>query len=335
VLALALFTVQPLFAQVAIDDLAAPSAPGFVVLGVEPASIARPTSPRAVGLSLLSAVAHGENLVPKNYALEVAPFWLRSRPTLTYKQYDEASIAQTLIQSLSLSVATASFSADGDRPSSVGVSFGLRTMLLKGTHNSETPRLIARLKELQNKILDATSPDEEERLASALRQVALDIQTQNRKRVGWALEMATALAATYPEGNYAKGRVSRLGLWVTPAYELENPRLSLIGVARYLRDREEAQPEADLVDVGLRVQIEWEQLGLSTEAVRRLVSASENDDGSSTRLMGLVDYRISDDLYLSASFGKNYENRLTGKSNLVSFLGVNFGLSRKPLVQIE
>jgi hypothetical protein len=48
-----------------------------------------------------------------------------------------------------------------------------------------------------------------------------------------------------------------------------------------------------------------------------------------------VDYRINDDLYLTASFGKNYEDRVTGKSNLVSFMGLNLGLSKKPLVQIE
>jgi hypothetical protein len=302
---------------------------------VEPESISRPTSPRAVALSLLSAIRDGDSLVPKNYALEVTPFWLKSHPTLTYQEYDGADIKQTLIQSLSLSVATASFPADGDRPASIGLGFGFRTLLLKGEHSSETPRLIARLKEIQNKILDATTAAEEDRLAAELRQVALDIQAQNRKRVGWTLETGAALAARYPESDYRKGRLSRSGLWVTSAYQLENPRLNVIGVARYQHDREEQAIAADLVDVGLRVQVEWEQLSLSTEAVRRLVNSASPDEHGTTRVMGLVDYRINDDLYLTASFGKNYEDRVTGKSNLVSFMGLNLGLSKKPLVQIE
>ena len=66
VLLLALLgTLMPpaLFAQsssVTIDDLKSPASPGFAVLWVEPAVISRPTSPRGVTLSLLSAVRAGD-----------------------------------------------------------------------------------------------------------------------------------------------------------------------------------------------------------------------------------------------------------------------------------
>jgi len=334
VCALGSLVIHPVFAQVTIDDLTTPSAPGFVVLGVEPASVSRPASPRAVALSLLSAIRDGDNIVPKNYALEITPFWLTSHPTLTYQAYDDAGIADTLIRSLSVSVVSASVPADSNGPDAIGLGFGLRGVLLKGAHNSEIPRLLVRLKELQIKILEATSETDEERLEAELQQVALDVQAQNRQRVGWTLEMATALAAKYPESDYERGRVTRFGFWVTPAYELERPRLSFVGVARYLRDSETDATEANLVDLGFRIQAEWEQLGLATEAVRRLGNGANRTDDA-TRLMGLVDYRISDDLYLTASVGKDYEDRITGRSNLVSFMGLNFGLSKKPTVRIE
>ena len=63
-----------------------------------------------------------------------------------------------------------------------------------------------------------------------------------------------------------------------------------------------------------------------------------NDSGNASRdssgFTGLLDYRISDDLYLTASFGQDHTDRQTGKKPLVSFFGVNFGLSKKPVVQV-
>jgi hypothetical protein len=325
------------FAQsstVTIDDLKSPASPGFAVLGVEPAVISRPTSPRGVTLSLLSAVRAGDTLVPKNYALEVAPYWLAAHPNLTYEQYDSAGVTDTLRQTASVSFATARIPASSTQPISTGLGFGMRALAMRGRPNSQIADLTARIKKLQADILTAKTPQEEDKIEADLRNAALDFQAQNRKRVGWILEMAGAFAAQYPEDNVENARLSKFGIWVTPSYQLEAPRLNASAVGRYLRDRRADGIDLNLADLGIRLQAEAEEFGVSVEVVRRFVGETAANEPDSTRVMGLLDYRVSPDIYLTASVGQDFANILTARKPFVSFLGLNFGLSKKPVVQL-
>ena len=329
-LVVGLSLARPAWGQVGVDDLQAPSSPGFVVLGQEPTAIARPSSPRAVGLSLLSAIAESDTLIPKNYALEVTPFWLASHPALTYDAYTDAGVGQTLLQSFAVSVATATLPDAGD--GTVGVGFGARALALKGRPNSNVAPLIAELRQIQDDVLRAATVEEEDRLGVLLQQKALAVQAELRDRVGWVVEVAGAVGAQFQDGAYDSGRVRRFGVWATPTYRWEN-RLSLLGVARYLRDPGLDTMSRNLFDVGGRVQFQLDDLALSTELVGRLASATDAED--SLRVVGTVDYRINDDLYLTSSFGKNHADPTTGTSGLVTFLGLNLGLSRAPTVRIQ
>jgi hypothetical protein len=325
------------FAQpssVTIDDLKTPASPGFAVLGVEPAVISRPTSPRGVTLSFLSAVRDGDTLVPKNYALEVAPYWLASHPNLTYDQYDTAGVADTLRQTLSASFATARIPASRTQPISTGLGFGVRALAMRGRPNSQIADLTARIKTLQADILNAKTPQEEDKIEAELRNVALEFQAQNRKRVGWLLEMAGAFAAQYPEDNVENARLSKFGFWVTPSYQLEAPRLNATAVARYLRDRRLDGIDVNLADLGIRLQADAEEFAVSVEVLHRFLGDTAPTEPNSTRVVGVLDYRVSPDIYLTASFGQDFANRLTARKPLVSFLGLNFGLSKKPVVQL-
>jgi hypothetical protein len=327
----AVFAQSP---SVAIDDLKSPASPGFAVLGVEPAVISRPTSPRGVTLSLLSADRDGDTLVPKNYALEVAPYWLASHPNLTYDQYDSAGVTDTLRQTTSVSFATSRIPASLTQPISTGLGFGVRALAARGRPNSQIADLTARIKKLQADILNAKTPQEEDKIEADLRNAALDFQAQNRKRVGWMLEMAGAFAAQYPGDNVENGRLSKFGFWVTPSYQLEAPRLNATAVARYLRERRVDGIDVNLSDVGIRLQADAEEFGVSVEVLRRFVGETTPNEPNSTRVMGLLDYRVSPDIYLTASFGQDFANILTTKKPLVSFLGLNFGLSKTPVVQL-
>src|SRR5574340_1225846 len=82
-----------------INDIQTPQSPAFVLLGIEPNSISKPTTPRAVAASFVSAVQQGG-------ALEMAPYGLASHPNLTFDDYYNAGLGQTIMQTLSLSVAT-------------------------------------------------------------------------------------------------------------------------------------------------------------------------------------------------------------------------------------
>jgi hypothetical protein len=89
-----------------LDNLKTPVSPGFEILGVAPTAIERPTTPRALALGLLSASSNG-SVLPRDYAVEVAPYWLRPRPTLTFAQYVAPTVAQSIAQSFGISFATA------------------------------------------------------------------------------------------------------------------------------------------------------------------------------------------------------------------------------------
>lgn len=59
--------------KIKLSDAETPAAPGFMLLGIEPKSIDRPTSPKDLTISILGSVAR-ENFVPT--AIEFAPYWL-------------------------------------------------------------------------------------------------------------------------------------------------------------------------------------------------------------------------------------------------------------------
>ncbi len=111
------------------------TAPGFVLLGSEPATVERPGSVTDFILSIQNQT-EDFSVLPKNYALELAPYWLLLGSHITYEQYvNGRNLMANMLQTLSLSVATVSSTFED----SLGVShdmtslgFGFRFSLLRG-----------------------------------------------------------------------------------------------------------------------------------------------------------------------------------------------------------
>src|SRR5687768_5743977 len=144
--------------EITLTDLKTPSSPAFVILGIEPSTVARPTTPRALALELLSRTEHG-SLVPRDYALEISPYWLRSRPELTFDQYISPSTAQSVQQSFSISVATKSSVEGSDSVTSLGL--GFRLTPFAGHLTTRTKQAIERLDSLQGIRIDTLNRREE------------------------------------------------------------------------------------------------------------------------------------------------------------------------------
>jgi hypothetical protein len=117
-----------------ISTLTTPSAPAFTILGLQPNEIARPKSFNAMEASLLSSFTSGVNfIIPRNYALEFSPYWFRSHPTLSFKEYVSPSVGQSLLQNLSVSLATTTEKSSQDTTelfSKMGI--GFRTQIFTG-----------------------------------------------------------------------------------------------------------------------------------------------------------------------------------------------------------
>src|SRR5687767_3961693 len=121
------------FTKITVDDLRPPLSPAFVVLGIEPASVQRPETPRAISSALLSLVRDGST-APRSFAMEVAPFWLKSRPSFEFDSLYKASFGTTLKRSSSISIATTPRVLSGDT-TGTSIGPGYRALLRSGTQS--------------------------------------------------------------------------------------------------------------------------------------------------------------------------------------------------------
>jgi hypothetical protein len=143
VVALGLGAAAHADAQIAINELAAPTSPAFVLLDVSPSSIERPESAKGFVVNAINKLTSAQGF-PKDYALEVAPYWMRAHPTLSFDQYQNPSIVQNLRQSFVVSVATSPIAAaqKGADPLGTHLAVGLHTKVLNGRpHPAMTAKL--------------------------------------------------------------------------------------------------------------------------------------------------------------------------------------------------
>ena len=115
-------------------DLTTPDGPAFVILGVAPSQIARPTTPAGLATSLLSSVHDSTNFIPNNYSLEVTPYWL-GRPQVAFNEYVDPKVRQSIAQTFSLSFAT-SRSAPGAPANNSDIAGGTRLAIWAGHGSS-------------------------------------------------------------------------------------------------------------------------------------------------------------------------------------------------------
>jgi hypothetical protein len=105
--------------------------PALALLGIAPASVSRPNTPRALIASLVSGTG-SSGLVPDGYAVETSPYWLSRHPSLDLDHYYKASPGQRLLYFTALSAATSRQSSNDSIAPDARVSIALRTLLANG-----------------------------------------------------------------------------------------------------------------------------------------------------------------------------------------------------------
>ena len=310
--------------NIPLNDLRTPSAPGFVILGMEPTSVERPMTPRAFAVSLASAASNPEAL-PRDYAIEGSPYWLMPHDDLTYDDYYSNDPLRNVYRNLSLSIAVSKDEALADSlaiDTRIGV--GVRTLLFRGR---DDPKFLENLNVMQMKILNASTEAEEDSTAAEIKEL---IQNKDNQPFGFSLEIAGAVGFHVPENDTEKGKAYKGGIWVTPTYRpTSNGQIQFLGVFRSLVE-DGVRPR---FDVGFRLL--WfatDRIAISAEHVSRIGDIPGTDQQDTYRIAGIVDYRLSEDLYLTATFGRNFENP-AGGGDLLARLGVDFGFGDKPSVK--
>ncbi|HEX8517227.1 MAG TPA: hypothetical protein VF868_13605 [Bacteroidia bacterium] len=101
-----------------------PSSPAFSILDFEPSSVMKPTSNKELGADLLNSFDKDGKLLT-NIGMEVSPYWLKSHPELSRKQYFDPGMMQCILQSFNISAGTVKDTSTGNNKLGVGFRFKL------------------------------------------------------------------------------------------------------------------------------------------------------------------------------------------------------------------
>jgi len=346
------------------NRLKTPESPAFQILGMAPSAIARPTSPRAFAFSFLEALRDQEqfSLVPGNFTVEVNPFWWSAHPGLSFRDYQAGGL-RSLYRTFTLSLATtdsAITTAEGEA-SFRRLGVGARSMLFGRQPEPECLRAIERvvqpvndavaeqialaiatdptlardairLEELRDRVftqqLDDLPAEDKAVLSAPSRQACTD-EIANRR--GFVMSIAGAagfgfLQESDPGALLARprGGIHSLGVWVTPSWL--SGRFSAIGVARLAWDGLQADStRTTALDLGGRAVYSYGRYAASGEALWR--HRGDGDTGDEQyRLAALFDVRLTPDLWLSATFGKDFE--ATSGSGLIALANLQWNLGK-------
>lgn len=322
-----------------IDSLRTPASPAFVLLGIAPVAIERPSSLRAIALSAVSSLRQSGGIIPNDYAIEIAPYWLRSRAAVTFDAFRTAGPLTTAARTLGVSLATMKYEVEGDadeilsRGTRIGA--GFRFLLFDGTPSPRLDALTDSLRALHSQCILLPEPDDELCIeALGTRDVALEIQREARDPDGFVLEVASALTGDFPNDVFEIGRIDRFGVWVTPGLRLRDSEFEFFGVARYIRERRGGT--ADLIDAGGRIGWTGSRFALAAEGVQRHVSL-DSDSETRYRVTGSFEARLSESLLASFTFGKGYEPAAgdpEGRDQIIATLALSFGAGARPTLAI-
>ncbi|WP_313002013.1 hypothetical protein [Chryseobacterium gleum] len=211
-----------------------------------------------------------------------------------------------------------------------------------------------------------SNSEKEKKLAQALEGFVTDYyktETENYKKYldekpAFQLDIASAYSTFFLDNHFKNNQFGKLGFWMTmssginlertkspkkkedqndekskviikeafttDASKIEK-RLNFYAVARYLQDRTiydaaSGFSRSNNYDFGGKIELVYNRFSIGYEFIYR---SSDLDD--TYRSNGIINYKVSESVYINAAFGKNYGD----KNNLITFLGLNWGLDSK------
>lgn len=326
--------------EVKIEDLEIPNAPALTLLDEATTILETPKNIE----TLTTSIANG---LGNNMALEFSPYLLFSTNKSFYdyngfkvitnedeneKKLVEKGLFGQIITNFSVSIASVK------KDSLSNLSIGLRTNLLT-IQNPKRIKVFNKAEKKYNediyKILVNEEPEnlpnnpEYIKLTKEYNKLLDSVASLNTKPL-FSVDIAGGYSHVFTNNNYNSGTKGKVASWLTFSYNNEintNPNgtasyISFYGIGRFIQDNvyfEESTNSIiskDFFDCGGKIEIDFGKLMFGYEYVSRL-----NEDNN-YRSVGTVKYKISKDVLLNGGFGKNFENN----QNLVSFLGINWGL---------
>jgi hypothetical protein len=292
--------------SITFQNLETPTSPGFILLDQAPSSIEKPTTPQGLGLSLLGLQKNGG-------ALEVAPFWLILHPNLTAeKMYNNKF---PVLYNLSFSIA--SINTD----SSDYYAGGIKTTLFQVNDKKK----ILKLDSLKKEIIIELSKGQE--------MDTLKIERLRKEYVGivvkpvLTIDFAAAIGGSSATNSFSDTEFNRWAAWLSFNWRPDAKDFYVTVLTRYLNSEKygEDMVNADLVDIGSRLNYDISKFCLSLEYLQRMNLTVNNFNDYRVAIIG--SYKLSDNIYITSTFGKNFSE----VNNIIALAGINFGFSKNKI----
>ena len=338
--------------NITLKDLEVPEAPAMTLLDEAPSIVNRPNSPRAFVLSVINSFQGDYSGLPKNYALELTPFWFFSHKKMNFFRYagltEQGMNPFAGIKMVSFSMAYINKTNKDDQPTTSNISIGLRSTLIRFYRSTYYQELldanlyaVGRLKRLENAKEEAgATPDllfsNPKRYHQIVKRVIDSVENSDslitmveklKEKPIFAIDGAVAYNAYFSDNNFSSKQSGRFGAWLTLNYSYRFSKnstnyLNIYGVGRYISDNTNVDEDmvgvrTDYFDFGGKFELEFDKLTIAYEFIHRI-----NDAGDSYRSAGLLKYKINDNIYLTGAFGKNFGET----ENLITLLGINWGI---------
>ena len=192
----------------------APSSPAFTLLGVEPAAVARPGALADFAFSVLSA-SNTFTAIPRDYALEIAPYWVIGARGARYSDYAKGGGGtQVIAETFGLSIATSRSATTTTDTNTTSLGIGFRFAVLRGAIDTAADGYGAKLDTLYDalrNIADKENRSFQERMErdpdiQRWRQQAADGDTTAARRI-WARSQLHAVDAHIAVGRALRDTV--------------------------------------------------------------------------------------------------------------------------------
>lgn len=152
----------------------------------------------------------------------------------------------------------------------------------------------------------------------------------------FSLDIAGASSWAFKDNVYASGHHYRTGAWTTAAFNfplcgtsnidhlIENKNyLSLYATLRYIAQDSSTDfktfTKQNLLDIGGRIELALNRFTIAFESIHRF--NQDIPSFNTHRNAGIVEYKVTDNLFLSAAYGKNFG----AINNLITLFSLNWG----------
>ena len=181
---------------------------------------------------------------------------------------------------------------------------------------------------------------------SILKSTRSRFESYANARSRFSVDLALASSTAFGNNSFGNSKSYRTGGWITLAYY--QPLVSAVKVRDDIKNLLECKnyfnayflfrtlsenksldfrsfTKQNLIDYGGRAELEFDRFSFSLESIKRINKDIKSLNTS--RTVGIIQYKVNDNLFLLGTFGKDFGSI----NNLTSLLGINWGFGENAL----